>query len=205
LVEAGKITNLEYEHPYALDSMLLHAFPWGHEVHRSPSAPLDGFNVAVVHAYIWKKGKSFPGAPMSNHLHKWRKRLRGYKLAVFGDNHKGFVSLDDKTTIVNCGGFMRRNTDEKGHQPKVTLLWHSGKVTRQPLNVEDDVILTVEQVIKAAEENPQVLADFLDSLSDLRNATADFVEAVLRNMDSNTTTPSVRQIVMKALEEKEKK
>lgn len=201
LVEANKVHYLAHRKCEPLDGIILHGFPWGCDIHAPlVPVPLEGFNVAVIHAYIWTKQCSYPGASTDSHLHRWRKRLKGYRVAIFGDNHLGFVSPDDGTSILNNGSFMRRNSDQVDHQPKVGLIWSDGTVTREPLDVSEDRVLGPKQVAEVMGPHIMDLSEFFDEIASLRSSALDFREALTEWMNRNKVLGKVRECVLAALE-----
>jgi hypothetical protein len=90
------------------DKLCLHAFPWGFEI-CPPDKEVcqNGTHVAVIHAYCWHKGQAYVGADKGQNAVAYRKQIRGYDFALFGDNHKKFTLKSGDCTVVNHGGFMR--------------------------------------------------------------------------------------------------
>jgi hypothetical protein len=201
LVEANKVHYLAHRKAEPLEGLILHGFPWGCEIHPPlVPMPLGGFNVAVIHAYVWTKRCSYPGANSKVHLHRWRLALAGFRLGIFGDNHMGFLSSDDKTTVLNCGGFMRRNADQALYQPKVSLIWSDGTVTREPLDVSEDKTLNAKQVAERVGDSIMDLSEFFGEMASLRSSSLDFAEALKQWMDQNKVLGRVRECVLAALE-----
>lgn len=131
--------------------------------------------------------------------------MRGYRVAVFGDNHLPFLCTDDETTVLNCGGFLRRNSDQHDHQPKVGVIWSDGGVTRVDIDVSKDVTLQVpnlQPTLSGVNAVTGSLDRFMDELSGLETAYVDFIEALKAYMTNNRTGDEVRQAVMKAAEGK---
>lgn len=166
---------------------VLWPFPWGTELHTlegmmdivqwdATNYRMDCkvFHIAVVHKYIWQSKKnSYPGAPTDAHIDVICKQLEGFDLAVFGDNHKGFLVTDTKPQILNCGGFMRRKADEIDYRPAVGLLHKSGKVEQHFLPLDNEVIEAVEEPNKIGEAD---FSEFMDRLTSLGADPLDFVE-----------------------------
>jgi predicted phosphodiesterase len=117
LVQAGKIKTLERRQALQRchngdKNLLIYGFGWEEEVHPPYIAEKDVLQVAVIHQYVWRKGDAYPDAPKDQHFDKMWSKLKGYDVAVFGDNHKGFSEHKGSTLIYNCGGFIRRKSDE---------------------------------------------------------------------------------------------
>lgn len=203
LVEAQKVIDIKPGVPVpAGDYMLLDGYPWGFEVKPCKANHIiGGYNVAVVHAYCWTKKTSYPGAPMTHHLGAFKKKLRGYKVALFGDNHAGFLVKDDEGThVLNCGGFMRRKSDQADYEPKVGLLWSNGDVTRVRLDTSQDVMIDRGKIVKAVNDDPAFLASFLDSVNDLCETNVNFGQAVLQYIEKTDLRADVKRAVIEAME-----
>lgn len=201
LVECGTIIDLKPGKMEPIsDNLAVIGFPWGTEL--KPwvlGQPLTGFNVALVHHYVWKSKHKYPGAPPESHVAKIRKALKGYRVAVFGDNHLGFLSTDEKTTILNCGGMMRRKSDEKDYVPKAGLIWTDGSVTRVQFDTSKDVLLT--KLKPEACKNPDGgFEELLETIQSLGNSTADFLEAIEQVLNTRKASKRVRSLVAKYLE-----
>lgn len=204
LVKAGRVVNLPALSPVevpGITPLRLWGFPWGTQV-MPLTDPCDlVLDVAVVHAYFWTKGRGYPGASEEGLPSRWKKRVRGYDVAVFGDNHtpchipRGNLGIE----MYGCGGFFRRKSDERDHQPSVGLLRSDGSVTRHYLNVEADRF--VDDVREAA--TAPGLEGLLEELGRLADRGIDFAVAVRRALDNEGVSETVRAVVLKALEGKE--
>jgi hypothetical protein len=195
LMKAGTVTLLTPEKPIEVGeggkALRLHGFPWGFEL-----KPLDKPNpmileVAVVHAYCWRPGKSYPGADIEKGARARSLQLSGYNLAVFGDNHIPFKAPG----IFNCGGFQRRKADEKDHRPSIGLLHTDGTVTRYYLDCSKDKLLfDLGGICK-----PVDVDDFMRELSELGDAAIDFADAVRRHLADKNVRPAVKDIILRSL------
>lgn len=199
LVEAGLIQNLTPDEP-VFDRIIMHGFPWGH-----PPAPItpdpNQVNLAVVHAFIYdKKSNAYQGASTRGRASVARVKLAGFDVAVYGDNHKGFTSRYEGLTIFNCGGFMRRNIDQRDYRPSVGLLLGTGEVVRHYLDTTEEKFRH-----RTEAETALGLMDTLDTASlieDLNTLGADdsleFEGALRRFLKTNKTEAAVRKIVLEA-------
>ena len=209
LVEAGKVTMLNWENPICLDGwhpMRLHGFPWGVKP-RSLKQPHDlMIEVAIIHRMIWTRKTGYPGAPEDRRLHNYEKRLRGYDIAVFGDNHITTVhNLDRRKpgpAIFNPGGFMRRTVAQLEHRPCVGLLCTDGTVGRYYLNCSRDQFLVSKTATGLPESLLGDLSDFVDELNALGGTVTDFREAIHRYLDAKRVPKSIRKVILQALEGK---
>ncbi len=201
LVEAGKIINLEVQHPVKVNGVWLHGIPWGFEVQRPTYVEKpNGLHVAVIHSYIWIKGSCYTGAPEKQRLKRYLKTLEHYDAAVFGDNHKGFLWGKQKPYILNAGTLMRRNIDEEDYMPQVGLLERSGKITPWNIPCETDQFIDMRDPQKIFLR----LIEATEFLKELTGVSAsqvfDFVTAVERYCEKNKVKDLVKNLIVEILE-----
>lgn len=200
LVEAGVVTNLPPDVPVDVPGrtpIRLHGFPWGF-----PPKPLEdpcdiAVEVAVVHDYLWMIGKGYYGAPDEKRVKNRKGRFKGYDVAVVGDNHTPFEVTASGCRVFNCGGFMRRKADERGHRPRVGLLRADGRVTSRDLDVTHDKFLEVGDVLKVT--GGIGCEAFVEELSSLGESAIDFASAVKKVLDRGETDPDVRKLVIRLM------
>lgn len=189
LVEANKVIDLKPGVAYgASDDVVLYGFPWGHDHlvgDPRPHKPLVGFNVAIIHSYVWRKGSGYPDAPAEKHIREWKRKLEGFTVAAFGDNHKGFNSVDTDAglTIANCGGMMKRKSDEADYEPTAVVVWSDGTAVRHHFDTTADMLLTKDESLTAAEAKAGGFDEFMNGLRNLGDITADFAEEVMRECE----------------------
>lgn len=201
LVKAGAIINVCPNDPIRLHDhkLVVHGFPWGFDP--KPIEPDDGLlHIAIVHKFIWTKGTGYPGAPPGSIVSTARKSLAGFDAVAYGDNHKGFIVPPNAggPTIINCGGMMRRKTDERDMRPGVGLLHAGGSVTRHYLDTTEDKFIertgaegTVDRVLD--------MTEFVAELHALGAGDAlDFTAAMKRFLDDNDVPEGVRRVITDA-------
>ena len=207
LVAAGHLNNLK--EPITLDSragsVTLYGFPWGTALRSCPDAPHTfDTKIAIAHSFLWTKATGYPGAPEGGRLASMRTNLRGYDCAVFGDNHNGFVSSikprDSRTTIMNCGTFMRRKADEIEYKPQVGLIRASGHIESVFLDTDNETMSANHLAAEAAVENKEAIKEFVKDLGDLSERDHDFRETLERLMEERSIAEPVKQFVLGALE-----
>ena len=205
LVKAKVITDMKALHAHPIydsgKSLIFHPFWWRKEVTpRKTNLPED-FHIAVVHKYIWAANCGYQGAPEEAHLTSYRKALKGYHLAVFGDNHKGFYSTirygQSRTWVVNCGGFMHRKSDEKDYEPAHAVMYEDGTVEMVSSGFEAQ---WVEDVVKEVKKGQRDVESLLEVLTNLGEQSLDFREAMNRYMEQEGIGQGVRKIVLEAME-----
>lgn len=208
LLRAGHLEMIHPDVPLAIGPLVLYGFPWGTTIRPCPD-PAQTFvtRIAVCHRYIWTKSTGYEGAPEDGHLAEVRPLLKGYDAAIFGDNHKGFLSRafvrpDNAINLMNCGALLRRNSDEKDYQPMVGLIHSSGEIEPYPLVVQDDVFLQMDEIVARIMESHPGIEKFVEELESLNEATLDFYSAVKRFMEGSQVDDSVRGIILSAMEKK---
>ncbi len=197
LVEARRLVNIPPGKPMVCGGLSVTGFPWG-----VPPVPLNprsigSFAVALIHRFVWIKGCGYPGAAEDAYLDT--KALQGYDVAIYGDNHKGFLVKPTRAGspwVINCGGFMRRKTDERDYKPGIGLLMGDGSVQRHYLNTELDKFTA----LTAAEEAIATTLDmsrFVDELKGLGAGDAlNFWDTMKKFLDTNNVRKEVRNVIM---------
>jgi hypothetical protein len=200
LVNAGKIVDIcgmAYSFPFA-DACAV-GFGWGMEVTPRKKTPsLDPtIQLAVVHKYCWKQGKSYPGAPEENNVSAFKKQLKGYDAAVFGDNHKGFVATAGDCNVINTGGFIRRKSDEMEYRPRVGILYSDGTIKCKFLDTSEDQFHEPEAERAEVEFN---MKDFLIGLEELGEHGLNFREAVENHLRTEDICDRTKGIILSSLD-----
>lgn len=211
LVKAGKIRCIAGKEMIPVANVLTSGEPprafgfgWGQEIEPPPYSHSKGLIfVAVVHQYIWTVGHSYIGAPQESHLSNLMGRLKGYDVATFGDNHKRFTKvLKTGTTVVNCGGFIRRKSDEIDYHPAVWRLMSDGTVEERPFFTTID---RFHEGIKPKEEMPVNMKEFIDGLEALGEHGLNFREAVENYLRGEKVSKRTKEIILRAMEAKDER
>ena len=201
LVKAGKIKNFYTNDRYSkiVSDSEIEGFPFG----ISPTSNSDKsqyLQIALIHQYVWIPKHSYPNAPEGQRLKHIQKQLKGYDVAVFGDNHSGFQCTFDDIQVFNCGTLMRRKSDEINYKPQVGLLYSDGHIEPYYLDISKDKHLTT--VDKESEKEDLDVSDFVKELESLGETALDFTDAVKRYFDGKKTNKEIINIVLKAMEKK---
>lgn len=205
LVAAKALTNLEPGEPVEITGaspMRVMGFPWGAEPARVQPHGLF-LEVALVHHYCWRTGRSYPGAAEEDKASNLARRLRGYDVAFFGDNHVPFKRLPvgrGEPLIWNCGGFQRRRRDELGHRPRAALLFSDGTVQAHYLDCTADVFADADDTAQALAAGVLDVTEFVREMNSLGDAALDFVEALRAALKQRGVRPGVRRTVLQALD-----
>lgn len=134
LVLAGRIQTLAPLEIYEDDHLQVVGFPWGTPLHSSYDLQLssDKLRMALVHRFVYAQ-QEHPYAKKSNHWKASLKKLKGFDLSFFGDNHTPFQCSSDKYGhLVNCGTFFRRKIDEREVEAGFYLVNTKGDVSKIP-------------------------------------------------------------------------
>jgi DNA repair exonuclease SbcCD nuclease subunit len=206
LVEAGCIHNLTKFQILGKNSV--YPFPFGTDIKKPESffddesfnrkTAVKGLKIAICHRYAWRQGYSYPNAPEENHVMSLHQQLTGYDVAFFGDNHKGFINQPQGVCVIaNCGGFIRRNSDEYNYKPGVMLLYSDGTVERSLFNTKEDRLIKEDKT-----RQPVKTKEFLSMLKEMDTDDVDFRESLLKLAGTpGAVSPHVRQIIYQLLEE----
>jgi hypothetical protein len=201
LVRAGVVTQIEPSYRIPDGDMVLFGVPYGVDIkpiEKSGSA----IHVGVIHSFVWQKGYSYIGAPADRHVSRRADSLRGYDVAVFGDNHQGFVVQCGDTTVCNCGCTIPRKSTEQFQQPCVGVLYSNGEVKRHALDTSQDKwIDESHSVVVGIEKDQEEMIRFVDGLRDVHSNAVDFKTAVIRYLDKHPTRPEVKKLVQRIMEE----
>ncbi len=205
LVKAGLIKPLPpgkggvvVQTPSGCPLLRLFGFPWGFPPEPQDPTEHEELCVAVVHAYVWHRDASYPGAPSGSNLKSFRLPLKGYQAAIFGDNHKPFCAPAGLCNVFNHGGFMRRNSDEVEHKPALGLLMSDGTWQRHYLDTSEEKIDagTETKSVEAEQKNAE---EFVKDLKRLGHTSLDFVEAVNVYLKTHKVSKSAQRILTEAL------
>ena len=201
LVEAQKIRDASRIEIQVGDTFVVYGFGWERKIepikkqYANPKATFP-LNIALIHRYCWTQDAMYPGAPNEGHVSAFAKALAGYDIAVFGDNHKHFKkSLKTGTVIYNCGGFIRRKSDERNYKPCVGLLYEDGRVESLHLDTNDRFHENVKDDATALD-----IGDFVKGLKCLGEQGLNFEESVKQYLAANADIePGVKAKVLEAL------
>jgi DNA repair exonuclease SbcCD nuclease subunit len=203
LVEAYAINHLHPGITHCIGNLMIHPFPFGHKV-TPPSKSSDlCLDVALIHDYIWTADTGYEGADPEHRYASWLKKLKGYDVAVFGDNHKGFLlRKDNRLTIANCGTFMRRHSDERSGEPCGILLHSNGAVTRSYFDTSLDKFYDMADSLKENEKDLVIdLAEFANELSALHSEKLDYAKTVIQWAKREGTPDKVMEIILRCLQQ----
>lgn len=208
LEEAGKIIDITREPCYVepeQGDFVVKGFGCGMEItephYESLKMPLTP-QIALIHRYCWTEGKSYPGAPEECHVYAYKKVLKGYNVAIFGDCHRSFQGRVGDCYLVNCGTFIRRKSDEMNHQPSAAIIYSDGTVKRHKLNTSIDVF---HENPEKREEVAIDMKAFIDRLESLGEHGLNFVEAVETALRDGDYDEETKEIILSCVDNKGEK
>lgn len=204
LKTAGKIIDLSegiWKHNASFASNWeLMGFGWNQEITPPPPGHEDINWLLVAHRYVWEGVHKYPDAPTEFGLKALRKYLCKYKAAIFGDNHKGFISETGGCSVLNGGGFIRRKSDEMSYAPQIGALNKKGIWEPFYLDTVADCFMP------DAQDKPETAFDmreFLTELNWLGDEGFDFREIVKNHLRKDKDLASeTKEIIMEALDGK---
>lgn len=198
LEKAGRLRDLSGR-SLEFEDFWAHGFAWGHKIVPSnkKSYLQNKLHIVLIHQYVWIEGAEYPGAPREAHADRLAKQLKGYDVAVFGDNHKNFLcKLKTGVTVLNVGGFIRRKSDERSYAPRVGVIYDDGSVVRHRLDTSGD------EFHDNPDEQPETVLNmraFVEDLKSLGEQGLNFQEEVRRFLRKNPLSPEVEQMVLESL------
>lgn len=211
LAECGRIHDIEPHSNLTVmdeqenDKFQLAGFPCGADKPKPRVNRSDVPLIAVIHDYCWLDENSTYDTKMQNtKVPAWRKKLTGYDVACFGDNHsphwKMFQLSNGKhQSIVNPGTFFRRRIDEIDHRPMAMLIYSDCSIEPYYFDCTEDKFIDPAKELGVFAE----VANFDELVSELQSMVdrgLDFVESLKQFMNRMKLTKEVRTILLKAIE-----
>lgn len=193
LIIGGTINNLEPTMPFDRYGLFLHGFPWRFPI----SSECTGYSqptIAVIHKYIWKKKRILQIDTDETNVKTYRKELKGFDFAIFGDNHIGFID----GSIINCGSLMRRTSDQMDYRPQVGLLYSDNTIEPHYLDIEGEKIHKVSKEEKRFELGN--IQKFLEGIKGLETDEMDFRKIVNHYLEKEEVEEDVCDIILGAID-----
>lgn len=209
LVQSKAITDLPRVNGFTSDKwpgLCVRAFPFGETICPNRNLPKSDIHIAVIHQYNWIPGCSYQDASRQASLHRNRPEFDGYDIVVSGDNHIPFScsSSKDGSCFINCGGIMRRKTNDY-FDPCVWLLQKADtrigfKVTRHRLDISKDKYLETAKAQEMEKDSSTDLSGLMKRLEELGACALDFVAAMKLDLETNPARRGVESRITKAME-----
>lgn len=181
-------------------------YPCGVEVAHPPRMSDKCLQVALVHSYIWwMDSHRYKGAPEDQQASHYLEKLKGHDVAVFGDNHCGFIMNRSDCSILNCGTLLVRKSDERkiGTSSAVGLIYNDGSVDRQWLDISSD---KYSDLPSHEEEGVESLnleeKEALKAFSSLSEQSIDYAECLRHLVQQRNFRIRVKELVLESIGDK---
>lgn len=176
----------------------VYGYAWGEAI--LPVCRGGNKRIALVHAYTYIKGCGYTDASQEQRLRQTGP-LSTYDTVIIGDNHIPWdATLKSGTSVFNCGGFMRRSSDD-AHNPRVGLIHEDGSVSTHHLPTSSEHFTPMPHPAQEVTETLKDLGEFVEQLKQLRSDSFDYRFAIESYLGRGTVTPSVRRYLLEALED----
>lgn len=198
LCKAGKIVDLPANRYYAKpigggNYLKIWAMPWGKYAlpEDRGASNLADINLGVLHQYRWSNVSNKHA--MAEDSSKLESLFPGLDTLLIGDNHIPW----QLPGILNHGGFIAQNSDQRDYTPHYGVLYADGHIERNPYKTPAPQ--WVEEWVPTA---PQTVADgLIRELENLENTGDSFVERVriaIESEQDSIVKEKLREIYEKA-------
>lgn len=197
---AGKIRILKYKKKTKkAGDFILHGFPFGCSLYSNKKTPLS---VAILHAFIYKGAKPFPGA--TGAVKSILRQIKGFDLILSGDNHQPFTHRKGRTLLVNPGSLTRQTGAQIDHKPRV-YLWFSERNEAEPvyLNINKEVVSRMHlDKTKARDERiEQFVKSLMDNFDAGMETYLDFENNMKQHLIAGKVKKKVKLKIQRAMED----
>ncbi len=205
LVEAGKIKDISGGITTAKVNWLCEeahvcGFGWSENISTAPKKYGTEILIALIHRYCWAdKVHAYPDAPETAHISAFKQSLKGYDVAVFGDNHNEWIAGCGKCTVANTGTLIRRKSDEIRNLPRISKIFSDGTVQLVPLDCGIDKFHPNAKE-REQSEVPVDMKRFIEELEGLGEHGLNFREVVKRHLESGDVGAGAAKIIRESLE-----
>lgn len=188
------------------DKLHVLGYPWGKDIHelegREDYPDSNELQLCLTHRYVWILGKGYSGAPGENHLNLLGNSLKGYDLALFGDNHQSFSSVCGDCRVMNPGCLIPRKSDERGYKPTVFLLKDNGRFSEYHLDTSADKWTDTDEDDGSGSTRLE-MGEFLSEMSSSTDDFPNFRESVLRYVENadNNVDEETKRVILEVLGE----
>ena len=166
------------------------AMPWGRwePPTEADNHPFDGIKLGVLHKYAWSN--QFNCHAKAEESSRFERLYPNLDAMIIGDNHIPWMLPN----VMNHGGFIPQNADQKSLVPHYGLLMSDGTIERHPYDVPEPVWLESWQ---PQVEDAKVASEVIQELQDLQLSGDSFLENLERSVDgvSPSTAVILRQMI----------
>jgi hypothetical protein len=166
------------------------AMPWGRwePPTEADNHPFDGIKLGVLHKYAWSN--QFNCHAKAEESSRFERLYPNLDAMIIGDNHIPWMLPN----VMNHGGFIPQNADQKSLVPHYGLLMSDGTIEKHPYDVPEPVWLESWQ---PQVEDAKVASEVIQELQDLQLSGDSFLENLERSVDgvSPSTAVILRQMI----------
>ena len=166
------------------------AMPWGRwePPTEADNHPFDGIKLGVLHKYAWSN--QFNCHAKAEESSRFERLYPNLDAMIIGDNHIPWMLPN----VMNHGGFIPQNADQKSLVPHYGLLMSDGTIERHPYDVPEPVWLESWQ---PQVEDAKVASEVIQELKDLQLSGDSFLENLERAVDAagSQTAVILRQMI----------
>ncbi len=178
--------------PLKYDCAYLCGVPYGQDI-SGTNWKRDNL-VLMAHQMVYTL-EPFPGAPESGNINSVYKQIKAFRLAVFGDNHQGFVHKKKDKMIINCGVAIQRTRAEIEYQPYAYLLYSD-------FSIEKIKLPTTDKFIKKVQKRSQDQFDvFISTLKEKQEVSLSFRENLKQTLTLMKADKELQDMVWDIMEE----
>lgn len=177
LCKAGKIVDLPansyYPHPIGGGYYLrLWAMPWGKYELPDPSHHKNSkdIHLGVLHQYRWSNANNKHA--MAEDSSKLESLFPGLDALLIGDNHIPW----ELPRILNHGGFIPQNSDQKEYVPHYGILYDDGHIERHPYDVPAPQWVEEWSPSVASSATNAIAGELIQELENLETSGDTFVD-----------------------------
>lgn len=160
--------------------------------------------IALIHKYIWSsRDNSYEGAPKKNLVSSLRRKLKGFDIAIFGDNHKAFLQPNIKgrdfsyPKILNCGPLIPQTIDLKNTTPKIYVIWSDKSIETIEVPTKHD--RWIEDANLPTKSDVSIVADTLNNI--FNKPVESFHSALKKLAGSKRVKKAVKRVLYEIVEE----
>ena len=177
------------------NQLIIWFFPYGEKL-RSVQTSFGDINIAVVHHFVYKGRKPFPGQLTG--VKGLLKKLENYQLVITGDNHHPFTYQTDDQLLINPGCFSRQKADEVVIRPRV-YIWYaednSFDIEYIPVGDSEEVIS--RKHLEKIEYKNEKIALFVGRLNEDIEAYFDFKSNMKEYLSGN---PNMKKLTKRKIQ-----
>ena len=157
----------------------VHSFPWNTPIKKLKKKQEGVIDVALIHEYCWIDKNKYTGADKKAELPKFKKALKNYDFAVFGDNHLGFIADCGNTKVINNGAFQRTKKDQEAYSPFVGLLMVDGSIKKYLIDTTHDKFVDYDKdLVTGFSDNKKDAESFIEELKALEDNEFSFKQKI---------------------------